>query len=465
MQGAQYVTTFSTASSPSVCVNPALNNPFLVLGLHSTLTSPGFSVGYWETRGPKPQLVRDSCSLSGYNDQVVMSDDISASGVSVTITPAIFATDAAYGWTPTTAATTVTSSVTLPNPPGSPFTLPVTSTSGLTGGSMTVGTSTGRQTVTCPAPQPPTVAFTGCTSSATGTIVQGTVMYQQQSISEISMSITEPGSAYTYSLQASPRSWASRTSGDGGQAGGAGAALVSLSDVTLSGTASLNVLGSVDIVGSLDTSNLSSGGLTATGHQSIGSPITDPLAPFLPSSATTTGGPYGSASSPCPLNPMMSPGEYQCPFELQNGDNITLRPGVYQLDSGISVAGGATLSASGGVLLYLPCTANNCSETATFASGATVDLDPLNASQALAASGGMSTALQDVWFWQASTGPGTTLIGNGSGGQTDGMAYAPMAPIDLSNSSGNDAIGGIIANGITMDGTSPGGTSLLVTGQ
>ena len=36
VQGAQYVTTDSSASNPAVCVNPTLPNPTLVLGLCAT---------------------------------------------------------------------------------------------------------------------------------------------------------------------------------------------------------------------------------------------------------------------------------------------------------------------------------------------------------------------------------------------------------------------------------------------
>ena len=73
-----------------------------------------------------------------------------------------------------------------------------------------------------------------------------------------------------------------------------------------------------------------------------------------------------------------------------------------------------------------------------------------------------TTALQDVWFWQATSTP-ATLIGNGPGNQTSGVAYVPNALVDLTNSSGTDATGGIIANGISMTPTSS--ASLIVTGQ
>jgi hypothetical protein len=120
------------------------------------------------------------------------------------------------------------------------------------------------------------------------------------------------------------------------------------------------------------------------------------------------------------------------------------------------------------VLLYLPCGSSGCDETATFASGASVDLPPLNASQSIANSrtgsgNANTTAMQDMWFWQdAFQGTPSELIGNGQGGQTSGIAYIPNAPVDLSNNrSGSDATGVIVAGSVTMSGNS----SLTITGS
>lgn len=179
VQGAAQVTTDTTASSPSVCVDGALydsfydstgtipvyhdtsDNPFIpsvVLGLYRPGTAPNaLSVGYWlfpilspssppNSQPPRYQLVRYSCDASGtMTSQVVITDDIASPGaVSATISgPPLntFATVAQSGWTPTS------------------------------------------------------------------------VPLQQQNITSIYLSVTESGSNYAWSLQASPRLTDSNTTG------------------------------------------------------------------------------------------------------------------------------------------------------------------------------------------------------------------------------------------------------------
>ena len=344
-------------------------------------------------------------------------------------------------------------------PASGTFTLSVVSTSGFQNSlPMSVRSTTGNQKITCTGSTPPDT-FTGCTATPGSAVVASqAVLSQEQGITSVSISVTELDSGYSYSLQASPRTSAARTTGVPTNGAGTGAALVSLSDVTLSGNATLNVQGTVDINGSLNGA-----GLTST-HINFG-PAPDPLGPFLPSTVTTTGDIYDASNSPCTYqsgNPNPLPGEYQCPLDLQSGADVQLSAGVYQLDDGITVESGATLTASGGTLLYLPCT-GTCDESAIFDSDATVTIPPLTPAGALAASGNTGLGLEDVWFWQASHGTSTTLVGNGQTPNTSGIAYAPNAPIDLSNSSG-DYTGQIVADSVTMEPAS-GSASLIVTGQ
>ncbi len=186
------------------------------------------------------------------------------------------------------------------------------------------------------------------------------------------------------------------------------------------------------------------------------------MAPYLPS--TVTSGP----TQPCPNitgTVTLTAGIYTCQLNVPPSANVTLKSGVFQLESGITVASGATVSvqSGGGALLYLS------SGAATFDPGATVTIPPLTAAQSLAASATSvppTTALQDVWLWQdASDSAPATLIGNGQGSQTSGVAYVPAAPVDLSNSAGSDATGGIIAQSVSMTPAPPGSAKLTVTGQ
>ncbi len=116
------------------------------------------------------------------------------------------------------------------------------------------------------------------------------------------------------------------------------------------------------------------------------------------------------------------------------------------------------------MLLYLPCLWRLHPEIATFASTSSVSLPPLNATQSQAASSPSTTALQDMWFWQAANDAGISkLIGNGQGGLTSGIAYAPSGTIDLSNSSGSDATGEVVAGTVKTSALSS--PTLTITGQ
>jgi hypothetical protein len=198
--------------------------------------------------------------------------------------------------------------------------------------------------------------------------------------------------------------------------------------------------------------------------------VTDPLGPYLPSSVLAV--PGGTVSS-CNITvtQTLNPATYNCPLTVQGGVTATLTPGIYKLEKGITVNAGGHLTYAGpvgeGVLLYLPCRPlvlpNGCKEAATFNSGASVTLPPLNLSQTTP----NTTALQGMWFWQAATNGSTAkLIGNGHFGQVggvSGIAYAPSAFIDLQNSAGLDATGRIVAGSVIMLPTVS--ASFTVTGQ
>jgi prepilin-type N-terminal cleavage/methylation domain-containing protein len=456
VEGAQYVTTFNvagpfTAQSPQVC--GATAGRTLVLGLYRPTVgaTPGLSVGYWVTPSITPALVRDSCTAGTAtpNNEVPLSDDVSPAGVSVAITPSQFATAAGSGWTPTRAATTVLTSTTL----SGTFSLAVASTSGFQIGAVTVLTTAGYQTITCSG-LPTANAFQNCSSPTQATVNLSTPVTQPTSISGINLSATELGSGYTYSVQATPRPWSAQQSG----LAASGAALVSLGNITLTG-GTLTVAGGANIGG---TATVGGGTVTVAGsvwcaNPGIGlcaantaTPVNDPLAPFVPTSATNL------SAKGCPNlshSTTLSPGIYSCKLDVVSGVSVTLNPGVYQLNGGITVGTGGRLQVGnqgGGALLYLPCPSGTCAEPASFSGGATVSLPPLTAAQSLATFN--TTAMQGVWLWQAATDGSTAdLIGNGNGNAT-GTAYLPGAAVDLSNSTAGDATGRIIASSVTMTG-------------
>ena len=257
----------------------------------------------------------------------------------------------------------------------------------------------------------------------------------------VTISLTEPGSNYAYTLQASPRSQS-------------GVALLSLGNASVQNGATITVDGNVDVNGTI-TDPGAPPGLTATGGKHQNTNVTDVVAAGLPDQVTTFP-PNIVPSCSFPSGTFtLAAGTYNCQLVVGPTATVTLSPGVYQLNDGISVSGTLNYttnpsSQGEGVLLYLPCS-GPCNEGAFIAPGASVTLPPLTAAQSVTASTSATInpktpALQDMWFWQAGGDSSEDdLIGNGQGGQTSGIFYAPSATADLSSSSGSDATGDIIA--------------------
>jgi hypothetical protein len=352
-----------------------------------------------------------------------------------------------------------------------------------------VRSTAGYQTPSCTVA---TATSFACTWGS-GQVSPGAQVRQQNSISSVSISVTEPepGGDYTYSLQATPRVWASRFSGASGFGPGApfAAALVTLSGsgtsltggtvavdgsasfgapLTASGAAAISAQGNINTDGLISCSGAGTVTMGPTSQSQCGitgtTPTSDPLGPLL-GIAT----PQGLSTQQCPSTwsppiVQLNPGIYRCKLIVPSGDGVALTPGVYEIRRGISVAGSMTMANnSGGALLYLNCPvgASSCSEPDQFAPGATVSIAPLTASQSTQYFPTLGTpALQHVWLWQisANTAPPAapaTLIGNGG----TGTAYLPGATVDISGSAGGST-GRIIAGNITMSGG-----SLTLTGQ
>ena len=169
-------------------------------------------MAYWVTPGSNSQmqLVRYSCPQGGTMTTVVMSDDLPqtpGNPVTATIVPAQFQTAANAGWTPTTAITTVqtTSPSGIPLPTTSPNgLLTVVSTGGFANGPIGVRSTIGFQNLgNCMVIT--STAFS-CPGQGSGAVLNGVQVRQQNSIAGISISVTQPGSGSTYSLQAAPYS-------------------------------------------------------------------------------------------------------------------------------------------------------------------------------------------------------------------------------------------------------------------
>jgi hypothetical protein len=481
------------------------------------------SVGYWvTTANGSSSIIRYTCTLnSSFNASVtktvVISDDISATAQgSATVTPIQFAQAAGAGWAPVTASTTVAGATPIPSP-GTPFSLPVTSTSGFDlspSQPIVVTTSGGFASISCTGYQPlsgppisgqvpagPGASFTPCSTTAGGntTAPAGYSVTQAASISGVNLSVFEPGSAYTYRLSAVPRAYG--TFGGNGNGGGPGVGAPAL--LTLGGADSVQggTQAQVTVYGNV---NVNSGSLSCTGGPYLiayGYGAISGTSAFSPTSCAK-GGPtktapaiadpyakvapvYGSSQwkaetlNPAPVNGVCVPGEYTAVFTC-----TTLQPGVYVLDLGlgtnsISMASGYPAQ---GVLLYLPChppgAPNTCNETFTMTGNQTITLPGLSAAQSAQYFG--TTALQGLVVWQEGRGtppPMTTTCPgpgipvsppaqgdnctadirgtSGIGSTFSGTLYFPTSTVTVQGggTGTNIAAGRVIAGSLTIEGS------------
>jgi prepilin-type N-terminal cleavage/methylation domain-containing protein len=502
--GAHYVTTNAAATSPALCGTGTrlllgLNRPAVAANaVTGTQPVAGLSVGYWlVTSTSTPEVVRFACTGATTTQVVVSNDVANLTQSAAAISPANFAADAASGWAPVAAI----SAVTAPTDLSASATLPVVSTAGfVTSTPVSVVTSTGTVKLSCTGQT--ATSFTGCAENVTGTALPGYGVSQPTSISSVSLSVTEPGTSYTYALVGAPRSFSTAAYSAGGI--NAPPLLISpantCSGLSWNGNMSISVNGNIGLNGSVmgpDNQGSCSGGkckgnattITSTGFQAIdgsgafngcsfsGSNTTTTLQSVIPDPYASVVPTYGSTAFPyftgaqlytaAPAGPNCQPGEYVSAAVFQNCTE--LQPGVYVLDGGwtqtVTLATGSTPGL--GVLLYVPCnpphgSPSNCSGTI---SGTFNNLPGLSASQAAQSLG--SSALQGFAIWQNASDTTPVSLGGNGASTTTGVIYVPGAALSTGGTASFTATR-IIASSLSVSGGGHGGgscnTDLCVTG-
>jgi Flp pilus assembly protein TadG len=168
------------------------------------------------------------------------------------------------------------------------------------------------------------------------------------------------------------------------------------------------------VVGAFSENN---GGTTSvtptTGAASVADPFVN-LASPSPAGSCQSGNFSAWQSTPYTV----SPGTY-CGLTLGNSMSLQMSPGTYIIDGGNFSIQSGTVSASGGVLIYLTGGA-----TVDIANGATVTL-----------SAQTSGAYQGVLFYQdrTMTSPGASTFAGGSTMSLTGSLYFPHAAVDMNN--------------------------------
>ena len=514
-QGATLITTDGAAGAPGFNAPFSSTNPqicgssggslpgaTLLLGIYRGGTNPT-SVTYSVTTTGTRQVVRQYCtvdstafSTSTPISKVVISDDV-PSGTSqgpAIISPSTFNTLALSGWTPTSNNVHTFYTGSGASLPLNGATLSVTPapTGFIANQPAQIASSAGTQSLTCT--DSTSTTLTGCSTptGVVGTIPKGAFISQHAAVSGISLFVSQPTSAYNITLLGDPRTAVGAGISCSSAGCGNGPSLLTLGGtgvtVTLTGNAIVNINGSVALDnGTLSCTNnttfTSSGVIeTSTGTNGGSSPNCNPNPPVSAWGQNTVPDPYsGVLPSPFPEPPAaqrffgaccstvqtLSPGEYTQQWSFTGSSSqVTLKPGVYVLDCGISMtANGASLNvqsdaAGDGVLLYIPHKATDgfgCagSDGSVKMTGGSINITPLTAAQASQyfASSADPGGAANLWLWQnIDNTQSAALGGNGSTIIITGTAYLPGASVTL-DGTGALTVGRVIAQSVTFTGT------------
>jgi hypothetical protein len=350
----------------------------------------------------------------------------------------------------------------------------------------------GTQKVSCTGTQTiPVIAFTGCTN-LTGIAMVGAGVSQAKSIGGISLSVTEPGTAYTYTLVGTPRSFSTAQYTPGGI--NAPPFLISptnsCSGLSWNGNMSIQINGNVGLNGSVmgdapnpcpgtqeckgNSSSITSTGFAATQGSAafngcrfsgtnttttLPATIADPYAAVVPAYGSPAFPKYTGTSVNPPPGPgrVCAPGEYTTAAAFQNCTYV--QPGVYVLDGGwtqtVTLASGSPPGQ--GVLLYVP--------QGGAISGTFNNLPGLSAFQAATSLG--NSALQGFAVWQDVTNTNPVSLGGNGSSDTTGILYLPGATLTTGGTASFTAQR-IIASSVVISGGGNGGgtcnVDLCVTG-
>jgi hypothetical protein len=199
----------------------------------------------------------------------------------------------------------------------------------------------------------------------------------------------------------------------------------------VTGSASVTA-SAMQVVGAFVENN---GGTTSVTPTTGAASTTDPFA-NLPSPTPAGSCQSGNFSAWQSTPYTASPGTY-CGLTLGNSMSLEMSPGTYIIDGGTFSVQSGTVSASGGVLIYLTGGA-----TVDIANGATVTL-----------SAQTSGAYQGVLFYQdrTMTSPGASTFAGGSTMSLTGSLYFPHATVDMNNGT-NSSTMAIVSDMVNFQG-------------
>jgi hypothetical protein len=330
----------------------------------------------------------------------------------------------------------------------------------------------------------PTPAFTAVVTPQSQANAANTNWTSTAGTSSVAIGALQSASTYNFNLVGVPRLYTPQSLGVTGGGSpdlppllllGTGAPAIncqgsSTGRISVTGQAYLNSAANSSInVGpnaSMTATQIVTANLTPSKVITGGGPVT----PSTPNYSPPSPDPYGSNPGGNNLQPpsttglpvfangsshgtTVQPGVYQTTLTFSGNTAFTMASGIYILQQGISVTGGASLtSAPGGVLLYVTATPSpadpngsipgtNPPESIQFAGNGAVTISPLP----LYTDANTQTA-KSLAIWQDKSD--TNLVqmsGNGSGNIVSGTVYAPTAQVG-GVGNGSFTTGGLISS-------------------
>jgi len=202
--------------------------------------------------------------------------------------------------------------------------------------------------------------------------------------------------------------------------------------INLVGNATIGVTGAdIDIVGNWSAnSNTQLSPAPVTGLSVSGDPLAGVPAPST--SCSNAGISLKSKDTQT-----IDPCEYSGTVNVGGQASLTLHPGIYVLDNGFSVGGGASLSGAG-VTLYIK------GGSASIAGGGVVNL-----------SSPLSGTYQGIAIFQSRTDTNTMTLVGGTTQFINGAVYGPVAPLSYTGGASGQSLSTLlIANTVTFVGNS-----------
>lgn len=191
----------------------------------------------------------------------------------------------------------------------------------------------------------------------------------------------------------------------------------------------------LDVAGSVNgSSNVSDTTSVTTGMTTQADPLSGTVTPPSNPGGCSSVNVNGSRT----LGPASGDTICYSSLSIQAGASATFKPGVYYINGNLSVAGGASLSGTGGVTFYI-----TNGGSVSIAGGAVINLTAPS-----------SGSYKGMLFYQDPADTSKFKFVGGSSGTINGIFYVPGAQLDLNGGSGQVLNVDLVVGSLNVSGTS-----------